>query len=123
MKVDTQVFLNDVDLAKQMLENADQNGGKLSNTDIVFSLRNFLKMKYYPVAVKYFFSEDEAENFKKNTDYKVAFHPYTFCHYIAASRQRGDILFGTVDKAGCTNAKYVMGWKELDDGEVKSHLK
>ena len=27
MTVDTQVFLNDVDLAKQMLENAEQNGG------------------------------------------------------------------------------------------------
>jgi uncharacterized protein (DUF169 family) len=80
-------------------------------------------MKYYPVAVKYFFSEDELENFKKNTDYKMALRPYTFCHFIAASRQRGDILLGTPDKAGCTNAKYVMGWKELDDGEVKSHLK
>ena len=121
--IDTGTYLNDVELAKTILGNANQNGGKLSNTDIVFSLRNFLKMKYYPVAVKYFFLEDELEDFKKNVDYKVAFHPYTFCHFIAASRQRGDILLGTPDKAGCTNAKYVMGWKELDDGEVKSHLK
>jgi len=27
------------------------------------------------------------------------------------------------DTLGCTNAKYVMGWKELDDAEIKSHLK
>jgi uncharacterized protein (DUF169 family) len=123
MTVDTQLLLDDVNLAEEMLGNAQQNGGKLSNADIVFGLRSFLKMKYYPVAVKYFFSEDEVEEFKKTTDYKVALHPYTFCHFIAASRQRGEILLGTPDKAGCTNAKYVMGWKELDDGEVKSHLK
>ena len=66
--VDTSTYLDDVELAKAVLENAKLNGGKLSNTDIVFSLRNFLKMKYYPVAVKYFFSEDELEDFKKNTD-------------------------------------------------------
>ena len=23
----------------------------------------------------------------------------------------------------CTNAKYVMSWKELDEAEIKSHLK
>jgi len=60
---------------------------------------------------------------KKKADYKTAFHPYTFCHYVAASRQRGDVLLGTREKLGCTNAKYVMGWKGLDDAEIKSHLK
>ena len=104
--------------AEMLLENAEQNGGKLSYSDIVFSQRNFLKMKYNPVAIKYFFSADEFEDFKNNADYKTAFHPYTFCHYVAASRQRGDILLGTKDTLGCTNAKYVMGWKELDDREI-----
>ena len=121
--LDTARYLNDVELAETLLENGKQNGGKLSYADIVFSLRNFLKMKYYPVAIKYFFSENELEDFKKNVDYKTAFHPYTFCHYVAASRQRGDILLGTKDTLGCTNAKYVMSWKELDDAEIKSHLK
>jgi uncharacterized protein (DUF169 family) len=121
--LDTARYLNDVELAETLLENGKQNGGKLSYADIVFSLRNFLKMKYYPVAIKYFFSENELEDLNKNVDYKTAFHPYTFCHYVAASRQRGDILLGTKDTLGCTNAKYVMGWKELDDAEIKSHLK
>jgi len=49
-------------------------------------------MKYYPVAVKFFFSKDELDDFKKTADYKVSAHPFTFCHYLAASRQRGDIL-------------------------------
>ena len=121
--IDTARYLNDVELAETLLENAIHTGGQLSNSDVVFSLRNFLKMKYYPVAVKYFFSETELKRFRNNADYKTAFHPYTFCHYVAASRQRGDILLGTKDTLGCTNAKYVMGWKELDDTEIKSHLK
>ncbi|MGD9123223.1 MAG: DUF169 domain-containing protein [Desulfobacterales bacterium] len=122
-QIDTAKYLNDVELAEELLANASQNGGQHSHADIVFSLRDFLKMKYYPVAIKYFFSEIELEDFKKNTEYKTAFHPYTFCHYVAASRQRGDILLGTREKLGCTNAKYVMGWKELDEAEIKSHLK
>jgi uncharacterized protein (DUF169 family) len=121
--IDTARYLNDVKLAETLLENGKRNGGKLSYSDIVFSQRNFLKMKYYPVAIKYFFSENELEDFKKNVDYKTAFHPYTFCHYVAASRQRGDILLGTKDTLGCTNAKYVLSWKELDDAEIKSYLK
>jgi uncharacterized protein (DUF169 family) len=47
----------------------------------------------------------------------------TFCAFVAASRQRGDVLLGSKDRVGCSNAKYVMRWKELDDGEIKSHLK
>jgi len=121
--IDTDRCLDDVSLAEALLENAKNNSGVLSSADIVFSLRNFLKTKYYPVAVKYFFKEDDLKAFRKNADYKTALRPYTFCHYVAASRQRGDILLGARKKLGCTNAKYVMGWKELDDAEIKSHLK
>ena len=121
--LDTQLLMDDVSLAKGLLENATSNGEKLSPADMVFGLRNLLKMKYYPVAVKYFFDEAELADFKANTDYQVGLRPYTFCHYVAASRQRGDILLGTKDKLGCSNAKYVLGWKELDEGEIKSHLK
>jgi hypothetical protein len=78
-------YLDDVALAETLLHNANQNSGKLSNADIVFGLRNLLKMKYYPVAVKYFFTEASLRDFKKRADYKIAFHPYTFCHYVAAS--------------------------------------
>jgi uncharacterized protein (DUF169 family) len=121
--VDAQLLMDDVKFAKEMLNNAEENGGKLNPSDIVFGLRNILKMKYYPVAVKFFFDEDELADFKTKENYKVALRPYTFCHYVAASRQRGDILLGTEDKLGCTNAKYVFGWKDMDDAEIKSHLK
>lgn len=123
MMLNTEVMMNDVDLAKALLDNAKNDNGKLSHSDIVFALRNILKMKYYPVAVKYFFDEKELEDFKAKAEYRVALHPYTFCHFVAASRQRGDILLGAKDKMGCSNAKYVMRWKELDDAEIKSHVK
>lgn len=121
--IDTQTYMNDVELSKQLLENAEKNNGKLSNSDVVFALRNILKMKYFPVAVKYFFDQKELDESKKQTEYSTGVRPYTFCHYVAFSRQRGDILLGTQDNAGCSNANYVMRWKELDEKEVKSHLK
>jgi uncharacterized protein (DUF169 family) len=121
--MDYDFFLDDTSLAKAILKKADENGGKISDAGIVFALRNILKMKYYPVAVKYFFDEAELNEFKEKVNYKVSLHPPTFCAYVAATRQRGDILLGTQDKMGCSNAKYVMRWKELDDGEIKSHLK
>ena len=40
--IDTAKLLNDVELAETILENEE-----LSNADVVFTLRNLLKMKYY----------------------------------------------------------------------------
>jgi uncharacterized protein (DUF169 family) len=116
--MDTAMLLDDVKFAETMLER-----GKLSNSDIVFTLRNILKMKYYPVAVKFFYSQDELDDFKKNTDYKIAHRAFTLCHYVALARQKGDIALGTEDKTGCSNAKYVLTWKGLDESEIKSHRK
>ena len=121
--MDTEIFMDDVRFARELLDNTKNSRSRLSRSDIVFGLRNLLKLKYYPVAVKFFFRAEELEAFKAAADYKVALRPYTFCHYVAASRQRGDILLGTDDKMGCSNAKYVFGWKELDEAEIKSHLK
>jgi uncharacterized protein (DUF169 family) len=111
-------MLDDVAFAKSMLEKKT-----LSGADIIFSLRNLLRMKYYPVAVKFFYDEAELNEFKKTADYKIGLHPFTFCHFLAASRQRGDILLSELKGLGCTNAQYIFGWKEYDEGEVKSHFK
>lgn len=116
--IDSKKLLDDVEFAKAMLEKEH-----LNSSDIVFTLRNLLRMKYYPVAVKYFFSEEELEEFKKSTDYRVPIKRYTFCHHVAVSRQRGDISLCTEDQLGCANAKYIFGWKELDEDEIKAHLK
>ncbi len=116
--IETNELLDDVKFAGAMLEKGD-----LSNADIAFSLRNLLRMKYYPVAVKFFYSNDELEDFKKNADCKVGLYPYTVCQAVAVSRQRGDTVLVTPEKTGCTNAKYVFSWKDLDESEIKSHLK
>jgi uncharacterized protein (DUF169 family) len=116
--LDTMMMLDDVAFAKAMLEKKS-----LSNADLVFSLRNLLRMKYYPVAVKFFYDQAELNDFKKNKDFKVSAHPFTFCHYLAASRQRGDLLLSELKGLGCSNAHYIFGWKEYDEGEVKSHFK
>jgi uncharacterized protein (DUF169 family) len=117
--VDSELLLNDRAFAEFMLKKDE-----LNKADLTFVLRNLLKLEYYPVAVKFFYREEEVAEFKKNhPDYRVAAHPYTFCHFSAASRQRGDILFGDVKTMGCTNAQYNFGWKGLDENEIKSHVK
>ena len=116
--LDSMMMLDDVSFAKALLDKKS-----LSNADLVFSLRNLLRMKYYPVAVKFFYDQAELDDFKKKTDFKVSAHPFTFCHYLAASRQRGDLLLSELKGLGCTNAHYIFGWKEYDEGEVKSHFK
>jgi len=68
--IDSMTMLDDVAFAKAMLEKKT-----LSNADLVFSLRNLLRMKYYPVAVKYFYDQAELDEFKKKNDYKVAAIP------------------------------------------------
>jgi uncharacterized protein (DUF169 family) len=117
--IDTAKLLDDVDLAKELLEGKDE----LSPSDMVFALRNIYKMKYYPVAVKFFFDQDDLEKFKAETDYLEGLHPYTICHYVANSRNKGDVLLVTPEKIGCSNAKYVMSLKEIDESEIKSHRK
>jgi uncharacterized protein (DUF169 family) len=100
--IDSMTMLDDVAFAKAMLDKKT-----LSNADLVFSLRNLLRMKYYPVAVKYFYDQVELGEFKKKNEYKVSAHPFTFCHYLAASRQRGDVLLSGAKGIGCTNAHFV----------------
>jgi len=107
--IDSMELLDDVAFAKALLAKK-----ALSNADLVLALRNLLRMKYYPVAVKFFFAQAELDAFKKSADYKVSAHPFTFCHYLAASRQRGDVLLSPEKGLGCSNAKYVFGWKGKD---------
>lgn len=116
--IDTSLLLDDVAFSKEMLKK-----DKFNHADLVFILRNIYKMQYYPVAVKFFFSETEIKDFKKNNDYKLAVKPLTFCHFISASRQGGEILFDANNKLGCSNAKFVLNWKEFDESEIKGHLK
>jgi uncharacterized protein (DUF169 family) len=116
--MDSKTILDDAAFSRSMLGKKE-----LSNADLVLALRNLLRMKYYPVAVKFFFSREELDSLRQNTEYRISAHPFTFCHYLAASRQRGDILLMEAKGLGCSNAKYVFGWREFDESEIKTHLK
>jgi uncharacterized protein (DUF169 family) len=118
MTINSSLFLDDVDFAGAMLEKE-----KLDGADITLVLRNLLRMKYYPVGIKFFFNAEELAAFKAAGNYKVPKHGFTFCHSLAFSRQRGDIVLAGPEGLGCQNARYVFGWKEFDEVEVKSHLK
>lgn len=119
--IDSEALLDDRRFSEMMLLKRETTG--LSKADMVFTLRNLLKLKYYPVAVKFFYDEKELEKFKFEHEYLVACNPFTFCHFSAESRQKGDVLLGDRRMLGCSNARYLFGWKDLDEQEIKSHLK
>ncbi len=119
--VNSDLLLDDKRFAEVMLTKKKVSG--LTKADMVFILRNLLKLKYYPVAIKFFYNQDELEEFKESTDYLVAVNPITFCLFSAASRQRGDVLLGDPKTLGCSNARYLFGWKEFDEQEIRSHMK
>jgi uncharacterized protein (DUF169 family) len=86
-------------------------------------LMDELRLLHYPIAIKYFFDAKELEAFKKGPGYHVPVKPLTFCQAEIGARMEGLSVLIEPDKLGCTNAKYVFGWKSMDEGEVKSHLK
>jgi len=59
--IDSEALLDDRRFSEMMLLKRETTG--LSKADMVFTLRNLLKLKYYPVAVKFFYDEKELEKF------------------------------------------------------------
>lgn len=82
-----------------------------------------LRLMHYPVAIKYFLEEAELSAFRAKAPHYSPVKPLTFCQAEIGARMEGITVLMERDKLGCTNAQYVFGWKGLDEGEVKSHLK
>ncbi|MFP4369922.1 MAG: DUF169 domain-containing protein [Bacteroidota bacterium] len=80
-------------------------------------------LMHFPVAVKFFFKDEELEEFKQNTEYYTSQRNLTFCQYEIGPRMTGQTLLVRKEHFGCTNAMYCFGWKGFDEAEVKSHLK
>ncbi len=91
--------------------------------EIQETLQRHLRLLYYPVAVKFIFTEDELEKFRETAEYVIPAHPLTFCQCVCAARQKGLTILGTREKLGCSNARYVFGWKNIDEREINAHLK
>lgn len=82
-----------------------------------------LRLYHYPVAVKYFFTQNEIEAFKDKAEFYVPVKPMTFCQWEIAARMKGQTVFAVEKDLGCSNAKSAFGWKPLDAKEIKSHLR
>lgn len=96
---------------------------KLSFQEMQHILMEHLRLIHYPVAVKYIFHDEELEEFKRNATYYVPVKPLTFCQCEIGARMKSLTVLGTKEKLGCSNAAFVLGWKSLDEHEIKSHLK
>lgn len=98
----------------------------MSTTDFVQmqeQLMRELRLMHYPVAIKYFFDQAELDAFRKDYPHYAPVKPLTFCQAEIGARMEGIAVLLEKDKLGCTNAQFVFGWKGLDEGEVKSHIK
>lgn len=83
-----------------------------------------LRLYHYPIAVKFFYDQAQIEAFKKSTDeYHSPLKPITFCQWEIAARMKGQIVYGEMKDIGCGNALYSFGWKDIDENEIKGHLK
>lgn len=82
-----------------------------------------LRLMHYPVAIKYFFDQAELDAFRAEKPHYSPVKPLTFCQAEIGARMEGLTVLMDREKLGCTNAQFVFGWKGLDEGEIKSHLK
>jgi uncharacterized protein (DUF169 family) len=87
------------------------------------TLMNELRLMHYPIAIKYIFDEKELNDLAAKTDHYVPARPLTFCQAEIGARMEGLTVLVKKDRLGCANAKYVFGWKGLDEDEVKGQLK
>ena len=87
------------------------------------TLMREMSLIHAPVAIKYFFDQAELDSFKKNQSYYSPIKPLTFCQSEVGARMEGITVLVEREHMGCTNASFVFGWKDLDESEVKSHLK
>ncbi len=82
-----------------------------------------LRLYHYPIAVKFFYNQDEVDQFKEKAEFYTPLKPMTFCQWEIAARMKGQTVYSDIDGLGCGNARYSFGWKELDESEIKGHAK
>ncbi len=95
----------------------------LSYGEMQRALMDELRLMHYPIAIKYFFDQAELDALKAKGGYYLPTKALTFCQAEIGARMEGlSVLMGR-EQLGCGNAKCVFGWKEIDEAEIKGHLK
>ena len=87
------------------------------------TLMREMRLYHYPIAIKFFYNQEEADKYLEENEVHVPVKPMTFCQWEIAARMKGQNVYGTKEMLSCSNAHYSFGWKGLDDAEVKSHAK
>jgi len=87
------------------------------------TLMNELRLMHYPIAIKYIFDERELSELAAKTEHYVPARPLTFCQAEIGARMEGLTVLVKKERLGCANAKFVFGWKGLDEEELEGHLK
>ncbi|MFV0436837.1 MAG: DUF169 domain-containing protein [Desulfopila sp.] len=95
----------------------------MTNKEMQHMLMVELRLYHFPVAVKFFFDPAEVVTFKKEHEYYEPVKAMTFCQWEIAARMKGQIVYAEQKGLGCTNSLCSFGWKEIDDKEIRSHLK
>jgi uncharacterized protein (DUF169 family) len=72
-------------------------------------LMDELRLMHYPIAVKFFFSDEELEAFRSSHDYFEPVKPMTFCQWEIAPRMKGQTLLATKEQIGCSSAAFIFG--------------
>lgn len=95
----------------------------LSYQEMETLLMDALRLYHHPVAVTFLATEEEVEGFKQSADYLLPAKSLTFCQWEIAARMQNRTVLGTVDRLFCTNAQCSFGWRDIDEGEIRSQLK
>ncbi|MFZ5596072.1 MAG: DUF169 domain-containing protein [Bacillota bacterium] len=92
----------------------------LTHTEMSDVLEYLYKLTYNPVAVKFFWTEEEYAGFKAE---KIPGPKMTVCQIALASRMNSCIVKATEDNLICGNAKTCFGFRDPSDAEVDDHVK
>lgn len=82
-----------------------------------------LRLMTAPIAIKYFFDQKELDAFRAEVSYYTPVKAITFCQAEIGARMENLAVLIEKEKLGCSNARFIFGWKPLDEAEAKSHIK
>jgi len=92
----------------------------LSYSEMEDALEYLYRLSYHPVAVKFFWDQEEYDNFRAD---KVPGPKMTVCQIALASRMNNFVVKATEDNLMCGNARTCFGYREPSDAEVDDHIK
>lgn len=99
-------------------ELAEKN--ELTNEEMQDALEYLYRLDYHPVAIKFFFDQEEYDNFQAE---KVPGPKMTYCQVALAARQNNHVIKASEQNIFCGNAKTVFGFRKAEDPEVDEHIK